>query len=124
MNVRYERGQVVYAELDPVVGHEQAGTRPFLVLSENRFNAASRTVIGAPLTSRQPKAPYPFSFQLAPFLADGSTSWVKPTQVRTISVERLSNVIGRVSPDEVSKCVIALNQVLGLRVHSKADNDG
>lgn len=122
--MRYERGQVVYADLNPVVGHEQAGHRPFLVLSENRFNAASRTVIGMPLTSRQPKAPYPFAFELAPFLSDGSKSWVKPAQVRTLSVERLSNVIGSVTSVEVEKCIDAMLRVLGRKVQEKADNDG
>lgn len=124
MSVRYERGQVAYADLNPVVGHEQAGERPYLILSENGFNAASRTIIGMPLTSRQPKAPYPFSFQLAPFLSDGSVSWVKVSQVRTLSVERLTNVIGRAASEDVEKCIDALIHVLGRRRRrGQADND-
>lgn len=124
MTVRYEQGQVVWADFNPVRGHEQAGHRPALIVSENRFNVSSRTVIAMPLTSKQPKAPYPFAFELGPFLEDGSHSWAKPSQVRTLSTERLGAVLGRVAPEEVERCLDAFLRVCGRKPALKADNDG
>lgn len=124
MNVRYERGQVVYADLSPTVGHEQSGIRPVLIVSENRFNVSSQTVIAMPLTSQPQRVPYPFAFELGPFLPDESLSWVKPAQVRALSTDRLSNVIGKVSPEEIEKCLDALLRVCGRKQRPRADNDG
>jgi mRNA interferase MazF len=124
VSVRYERGQVVYGDLGPTVGHEQSGIRPVLIVSENRFNASSQTIIAMPLTSQPQRAPYPFAFELGPFLPDGSISWVKPSQVRTLSVDRLSNVIGKVAPEEVERCLDALLRICGRKPRTKPDNDG
>lgn len=120
MNVRYERGQVVWAELEPTLGREQAGHRPVLIVSENRFNAASGTVIAMPLTSKQPKAPYPFAVEA---VVGGASSWVKPAQVRTLSVERLGRVLGAVDVLVVETCLAAVMQVCGHPSERKSDND-
>jgi mRNA interferase MazF len=89
-----ERGAVVYADLNPVVGHEQAGHRPVLIVSDTRFNVRSGTAIVMPLTSQQPKAGYPFSVEIGIVGAEKRTSYVKPGQVRTISTARLGRLLG------------------------------
>jgi mRNA interferase MazF len=56
---RILRGDVFWAELDPIRGREQAGRRPVLVLSQDVFNERSGTVIGAAITSEPPRAGFP-----------------------------------------------------------------
>ena len=51
MSRKYLRGEIYYADLDPVVGSEQMGTRPVLILQNNVGNHFARTVIVAPITS-------------------------------------------------------------------------
>ena len=60
---RILRGDVRWAELDPVRGHEQAGRRPVLVLSHNVFNDRSGTVIALALTSQEPRAGFPLTLE-------------------------------------------------------------
>jgi mRNA interferase MazF len=62
---RILRGDVVWAELDPVRGHEQGGTRPVVVISEERFNSRSGTVIAMAITSQPPRAGFPLTLELA-----------------------------------------------------------
>lgn len=122
----YERGQVVWGNFDPVVGHEQGGRRPALIISENRFNAASGTLIVMPLTSSHQRASFPFSIELMTLKpGDGKRSWVKPSQIRTMAVERFDKVLGRVSSEEVERSLDAIMRVCGRRYAPiKADNDG
>lgn len=113
MTRRFERGHALWVQLDPVVGHEQAGHRPFIIISETRFNGASGTVIGMPLTSRQPRAPEPFTVELQTRLSGEARSWVKITQIRTLDVGRVTGVLGKVASEEVDRCFDALAQVCG-----------
>ncbi|MDP9122238.1 MAG: type II toxin-antitoxin system PemK/MazF family toxin, partial [Acidobacteriota bacterium] len=70
------RGDIVWADLDPSGGSEQAGRRPVLVLSEDVFNARSGTVIALALTSQPPRAGFPLTLPLtSPHLP--KPSWVK-----------------------------------------------
>ena len=109
---RVLRGDVVWAELSPVRGREKAGRRPVLVLSQDVFNERSGTVIAAALTSRPQAAGFPLTLELS-----GSwlprKSWVKVSQVRTLSTERLGPRIGRVSAEELSLVVEGLNEIIG-----------
>lgn len=108
-----ERGTIVWAELDPVVGHEQAGRRPVLVVSKTRFNQASQTVIAFPVTSQHPKLDYPIHARVPDDVLP-KPSWVKLTQVRTISTTRLGKVLGQVPDDFVRHCVLGLVRHCGL----------
>lgn len=73
---RILRGDVRWAELDPVRGHEQAGRRPVLVLSHDVFNDRSGTVIALALTSQEPRAGFPLTLESkAAGLA--KRSWIK-----------------------------------------------
>ncbi|MGH9949765.1 MAG: type II toxin-antitoxin system PemK/MazF family toxin, partial [Pyrinomonadaceae bacterium] len=57
------RGDVVWADLDPTKGHEQAGKRPVIVVSGDRFNVKSGTVIGIALTSQEPGVGFPLTLK-------------------------------------------------------------
>ncbi|HEX9902125.1 MAG TPA: type II toxin-antitoxin system PemK/MazF family toxin [Acidobacteriota bacterium] len=109
---RILRGDIVWADLNPVRGHEQAGQRPVLVISQEVFNEHSGTVIALAITSQPQKAGFPLTLGLShPKLQ--KKSWVKISQIRTLSVERLGQKIGRISPEELSLVVEGLNDIIG-----------
>jgi len=106
------RGDIVWADLEPTRGHEQAGLRPILVMSEDVFNARSGTVIAVALTSQPQRAGFPLTLELAsPKLP--KRSWVKISQIRTLSVQRLKRKIGRASPEELDMILEGLNELIG-----------
>ncbi len=105
------RGDIYWAELDPTKGHEQSGERPVLILSNSIFNQHSGTVIAMALTSQPQRAGFPLTLEL-----DGANlpkkSWVKLSQIRTLSVERLSRKIGKVKAEELERAIMGLNQII------------
>ncbi len=106
------RGDVYWANLDPAKGHEQSGQRPVLVLSQDIFNERSGVVIAVALTSQSQKAGFPLTFPLSsPALP--KKSWVKISQIRTLSQERLGKRIARISPEEVDLVIEGLNEIIG-----------
>ncbi len=109
---RILRGEVRWADLNPVRGHEQAGRRPVLVLSHDVFNERSGTVIAVALTSQEPRAAFPLTRESK---ATGLTkrSWVKISQIRTLSVDRISQRIARASEEELSRVLDGLNEIIG-----------
>ena len=109
---RILRGEVRWAELNPTRGHEQAGHRPVLILSHDIFNKRSGTVIAMALTSQPQKAGFPLTYSLDQNQLKKS-SWVKISQIRTLSVERIGNKIGTVEPEQLAEIVDGLNQIIG-----------
>ena len=109
---RVLRGEIRWADLNPVRGREQAGLRPVLVLSHDVFNERSGTVIAAALTSQPQRAGFPLSLELAS-LRLPKRSWVKISQVRTLAVERLGKKLGQASPEEVAEVVEGLYEIIG-----------
>ncbi len=109
---RVLRGEIRWADLNPVRGREQAGLRPVLILSQDVFNERSGTVIAVALTSQPQRAGFPLTLELH---AKGlpKKSWVKISQIRTLSVERIRTVIGRASPEELAQVVEGLNEIVG-----------
>lgn len=106
------RGDVLWADLDPTKGHEQSGKRPVLVLSHDVFNERSGTVIAAILSSQPPRAGFPLTLELdAAWLP--KKSWVKISQVRTLSTKRLGKKMGRVPPEVLDQIVEGLNEIVG-----------
>jgi mRNA interferase MazF len=103
---------VVWADLDPVRGREQAGRRPVVVLSEDVFNERSETVIAAAVTSREPSAGFPLTLEIQSVRLP-KRSWVKISQIRTLSSSRLGSSLGRLSPEEVEQVVAGLHEILG-----------
>ncbi len=109
---RILRGEIRWAELNPVRGQEQAGRRPVLVLSHDVFNARSGTVIAMALTSQPQRAGFPLTLELQ---AKGlpKQSWIKISQIRTLAVERIGQRLGTVSPEELAQVIEGLNDIIG-----------
>jgi mRNA interferase MazF len=106
------RGDIYWADLNPVRGREQAGLRPVLVLSQDIFNRRSETVIAMAITSQPQRAGFPLTLALP----DGTLSkpsWVKISQVRTISVDRLGKRIGQMGPEDLNQVVSGLVELIG-----------
>jgi mRNA interferase MazF len=109
---RILRGDIRWADLNPVRGHEQAGLRPVLILSHDIFNERSGTVIAMALTSQPQRAGFPLTFELKRGKLP-KRSWVKISQIRTLSVERIGKKIGRCTPEELGQIIEGLNEIIG-----------
>ena len=109
---RILRGEVRWAELNPTRGHEQAGRRPVLILSQDVFNKRSGTVIAMALTSQPQKAGFPLTYPLEAKQLQKS-SWVKISQIRTLSVERIGKKLGIVEPEQLAEIIDGINQIIG-----------
>lgn len=109
---RILRGEIWWADLNPVRDREQAGVRPVLVISHDVFNARSGTVIALAITSQAPTAGFPLTLELTS-VSLPKRSWVKISQIRTLSVERLDNKIGAVSEEELTLVIDGLNEIVG-----------
>ena len=105
------RGDIVWAELDPTVGNEQAGRRPVLVVSNNIFNERSGTVIAISVTSQEPRVPFPLSAELSNHNLP-KRSWVKIGQIRTLSTQRLGRKIGRASESDLDVIIEGLVEII------------
>ena len=106
------RGEIRWADLNPVRGHEQAGPRPVLILSHDVFNERSGTVIAVALTSQEPRAGYPLTLELTTARLP-KRSWVKISQIRTLSTERIGKRLGRVSEEELGRVLDGLMELVG-----------
>jgi mRNA interferase MazF len=106
------RGEIRWADLNPVRGSEQAGQRPVLILSQDVFNERSGTVIAVAITSQPQRAGFPLTLELE---SKGlpKRSWVKISQIRTLAVARLDKRIGRASPEEMAQVIEGLNEIIG-----------
>jgi mRNA interferase MazF len=109
---RILRGDIRWADLNPVRGHEQAGLRPFLILSHDIFNEISGTVIAMALTSQPQRAGFPLTLELKSEKLP-KRSWVKISQIRTLSVERIRKKIGLAKPEELALVIEGLNEIIG-----------
>ena len=109
---RILRGDILWADLNPVIGSEQAGQRPVVVISHDVFNERSNTVIAMVITSQPQQAGFPLSLALT----SGDLpkkSWVKISQIRVLSVKWLGAKIGRVSFEELGMLIEGLNEIVG-----------
>ena len=109
---RILRGDLYWADLNPVRGSEQAGLRPVLVVSHEIFNARSGTVIALALTSQPQRAGFPLTLRLESVRLP-KPSWVKIGQIRTLSIERLGRKLGVVSPEELARITDGLFELVG-----------
>ena len=108
---RILRGEIYWADLNQTIGHEQAGIRPILIISNNIFNERSGTVIALALTSKSQKAGYPLTLELNnPELP--KRSWVKISQIRTLSVLRMKNKICEISPEVLDQIIEGFNEII------------
>jgi len=105
------RGDVVWADLNPTRGREQAGLRPVLVLSREVFNQRSGTVIAVAITSQPQRAGFPLTLEVRSTKLP-KRSWIKVSQIRTLSTERLGKRIARLSTDETNMVVEGLRHII------------
>ena len=109
---RILRGEIYWADLDPTKGREQAGQRPILILSQDVFNERSGTVIAMALTSQPQKAGFPLTLEISdPALP--RRSWIKISQIRTLSTERLGKRITKLPEKELDLVIEGLNEIIG-----------
>ena len=108
---RILRGDIRWADLTPTRGHEQAGKRPVLIISQDVFNERSGTVIALAITSRSQRAGFPLTLEL-PAKGLPKRSWVKISQIRTLSTERIGRCLTRTSPEIVMKVIEGLNEII------------
>ncbi len=106
------RGEIRWANLNPTVGREQSGERPILVLSQDIFNERSGTVIAMALTSQEQRAGFPLTYEILRSSLP-KRSWVKISQIRTLSTERIGKKIGAIAPEELAQIVEGLNEIIG-----------
>ena len=108
------RGDIYYADLSPVVGSEQGGVRPVLILQNNVGNLHSPMVIACAITARPGKTPLPTHVAIGRHgrLAKASVALLE--QIRTIDKERLQDKAGYLSPKEMDQIDTALQISVGL----------
>jgi mRNA interferase MazF len=106
------RGEIRWADLNPTIGREQSGERPVLILSQDIFNARSGTVIAMALTSQEQKASFPLTHEIISGKLP-KRSWVKISQIRTLSTERIGKKIGILDADELVHVIEGLNEIIG-----------
>ncbi len=106
------QGEIWFTDLNPVKGSEQAGFRPVVVISGNLLNENVNIVICCPLTSKVKN--YHGNVILTPTKLNGLTenSEVLTFHVRSISKERLTRKIGKISSQELEKIKLCLNDIL------------
>jgi len=106
------RGNIHWADLNPVIGREQGGLRPVLILSHNVFNERSGTVIVVAITSQPQKAGYPLTMELVDAKLP-KKSWVKISQIRILSTKRIGKRISKASDEELTLIIEGLNEIIG-----------
>lgn len=108
---RILRGDIRWADLNPVRGREQAGLRPVLILSHDVFNERSGTVIALAITSQPQRAGFPLTLELKTGNLP-KRSWIKIGQIRTLSIERIGKLIGRASDEDLGQVIEGLNEII------------
>lgn len=114
MNVH--RGDIFYADLSPVIGSEQGGIRPVLIVQNDVGNRFSPTVIAAAITSQKDKTKLPTHIQLHSSQSGlAKESIVLLEQIRTLDKRRLKECMGRLDDDSMHRIDQALSISFGLR---------
>lgn len=114
-NVIVKRGDIFYADLSPVVGSEQGGVRPVLIVQNDIGNKYSPTVIAAAVTSQINKAKMPTHIEIdAEAYGLAKDSVILMEQIRTIDKKRLKEKIGHIDEDLMEKVNEALSISFGL----------
>ena len=109
---RILRGEVYWADLNPGPEREQAGTPPVLILSHDLFNRKSETVIAMAIASQPKRAGFPLTLALPPAILP-KPSWVKISQIRTVSVDRLGKKIAAVDANTLGQLIDGLLELVG-----------
>lgn len=115
MRKAIRRGDLFYADLNPVVGSEQGGIRPVLVVQNNMGNHFSPTIVAVAITSRKAKSSMPTHIPLEDVPGLAPTSLLLLEQLRTIDRKRLRGYIGRISKEKMLEVDVALAISIGLK---------
>lgn len=114
MRKAIRRGDLFYADLNPVIGSEQGGIRPVLVIQNDVGNHFSPTVVAAAITSRKAKNSLPTHILLENVPGLAPTSLLLLEQLRTIDRKRLRGYIGRISKEKMLEIDAALAISVGI----------
>ena len=114
MRKAIRRGDLFYADLNPVVGSEQGGIRPVLVIQNDVGNHFSPTAVAAAITSRKAKNSLPTHILLENVPGLAPTSLLLFEQLRTIDRKRLRGYIGRISKEKMLEVDAALAISIGI----------
>ena len=114
MRKAIRRGDLFYADLNPVIGSEQGGIRPVLVIQNDVGNHFSPTVVAAAITSRKAKNSLPTHILLENVPGLAPTSLLLLEQLRTIDRKRLRGYIGRISKEKMLEVDAALAISIGI----------
>ena len=118
-----KRGDIYYADLSPVVGSEQGGIRPVLIVQNDVGNRFSPTVIAAAITSQRTKAKLPTHIELdAEDCGLSKNSIILLEQSRTIDNQRLRERMGRLNDFSMQKVDHALSISFGLAEAQETDD--
>lgn len=114
-NMTVKRGDIFYADLSPVVGSEQGGVRPVVIVQNDVGNKHSPTVIAAAITSRTEKAKLPTHIEvMADRFGLAKDSVILLEQVRTIDKKRLKEKMGHLEDETMEKVNSAISVSFGL----------
>jgi len=109
------RGDIVLGSLEPVLGSEQGGIRPLLIIQDNTLNMHSPTTIVAPITTKVYSKEYPTNVQIFPGHSGlKKESTILLNQIRTIDKRRIIKKIGQVDFGIINKVDMAIKISLGL----------
>jgi mRNA interferase MazF len=115
MDTTVKRGDIFYADLSPVVGSEQGGTRPVLIVQNDTVNRHSPTVIAAAITSQTGKARLPTHINIAGVSVGLSKdSVILLEQIRSIDKRRLREHMGRLGEEQMLQVNNAIAVSFGL----------
>ena len=110
-----KRGDIYYADLSPVIGSEQGGTRPVLIIQNDVGNKFSPTVIAAAITSKTDKSKLPTHIDVfAEKYGLARDSVILLEQVRTIDKQRLKEKMGHLDDDVMNRVNNAITVSFGL----------
>lgn len=114
-SMKVKRGEIYYADLSPVIGSEQAGIRPILVVQNDVGNKFSPTIIGIAITSKQKvKLPTHIEIEGTKYGLD-KDSVILAEQIRTLDKKRLREKVGQIDEETMEKVKRAIEISFGIR---------
>lgn len=117
MSGKIYRGEMYYADLNPVIGSEQGGVRPVLVIQNNTGNRYSPTVIVAAMSGKiTEKADLPTHYKVKAYAGLSEESLVLLEQIRTLDKKRLGDYIGQLEQNDMEQIDHCLAVSLALRI--------
>jgi len=123
VNNNIRRGDIFYADLSPVVGSEQGGVRPVLIVQNDVGNRYSPTVIAAAITSQTGKTRLPTHIQVQTDSGLAKSSIVLLEQIRTLDKRRLKDRMGHLDDATMTLVNDALSVSFGLTAEHSASDD-